>query len=241
MKLSIIIPTLNEEKLLPFLLKQLQDIKKTYPETEVIISDGGSKDSTLNIAQNYNCKIVKDDSETGNIASGRNYGAAHSSGEVLLFINADIRFQKPAIFFDYIYKNFPYSGFAAMTCFVKTFPEESRVQDQIFHSFYNAYFILLNRIGIGMGRGECQVVKREIFNNVGGYNIHLAAGEDFDLFRRIKNNGNKILFHRGFIVYESPRRYRKLGYLGVASLWTKNAVSILLKNKSLSKVWEQVR
>lgn len=241
MKLSVIIPTLNEEKLLPFLLNQLRDIQKSCPETEIIISDGGSQDLTLSIAKDFNCTIVSDDAEKGNIASGRNFGASHSTGEVLLFINADIRFQNPASFFEYTYNRFSSEEYAAMTCFVKTFPEESRIQDQLFHSFYNAYFILLNLIGIGMGRGECQVVKREVFNSVGGYNTHLAAGEDFDLFRRIKNSGHKILFNRRFTVFESPRRYRKLGYLGVASLWTKNAVSILLKNKSISKVWEQVR
>ncbi len=220
---------------------QLQEIKKKYPDVEIIISDGGSKDKTLTIAHEFGCTIVKDEAIKGNIASGRNYGAVHSKGDVLLFINADIRFQNPATFFDYTFNNFSSSIFAAMTCYVRTFPEESRLADEIFHTFYNAYFIFLNRIGIGMGRGECQVVKRNIFNEVGGYNTQLAAGEDFDLFRRIRNSGQKILFNRNFIVYESPRRYRKLGYLGVASLWTKNAVSILLKNKSISKVWEQVR
>lgn len=241
MKLSIIIPTLNEEKLLPFLLNQLQDIKKEYTETEIIISDGGSKDKTLLIAEEFGCTIVTDDTAKGNIASGRNFGAAHSSGDVLLFINADIRFQNPLAFFDYTYNKFSSSGFAAMTCYVRTFPEESRLADDVFHSFYNAYFIFLNLIGIGMGRGECQVVKRDVFNSVNGYNTLLAAGEDFDLFRRIKNAGHKIFFNKNYTVFESPRRYRKLGYFGVASLWTKNAVSILLKNKSISKVWEQVR
>ncbi|MCK6613055.1 MAG: glycosyltransferase [Ignavibacteriaceae bacterium] len=241
MKLSIVIPTLNEEKLLPVLLSQLQDVRRKYSNTEIIVSDGGSKDNTLQIAKEFECKIVNDNSVNGNIASGRNFGAAHSSGDILLFINADIRFKSPESFFDYAYNQFLTTGCAAMTCYVTTFPEESRIADKLFHTFYNAYFILLNKIGVGMGRGECQLVKKDIFESVGGYNIHLAAGEDFDLFRRIKNSGNKILFNTGFTVFESPRRYRKLGYIGVALLWTKNAVSILLKNKSISKVWEQVR
>ena len=52
-KISIIIPTLNEEKLITQTLKQFDcDIKKNFG-LEVIVSDGGSTDSTLEIARNY--------------------------------------------------------------------------------------------------------------------------------------------------------------------------------------------
>jgi len=51
LRYSIIIPTLNEEKLLPNLLKLLshQELKKKY-DYEIIVSDGGSKDCTIEIA-----------------------------------------------------------------------------------------------------------------------------------------------------------------------------------------------
>jgi hypothetical protein len=98
----------------------------------------------------------------------------------------------------------------------------------------------LNIFGVGMGRGECQIVKREAFERVGGYNKKMAAGEDFDLYKRIKKNGN-ILFTRKLTVYESPRRYRKIGYLAVTWSWIENAVSVILKNKSIANEWEQVR
>ncbi len=70
--------------------------------------------------------------------------------------------------------------------------------------------------------------------------LSLSAGEDFDLFKRIRKHG-KILFANNLCVYESPRRYRKLGYSGVTWSWIKNSISIIFKNKSLSKEWEQVR
>jgi GT2 family glycosyltransferase len=91
-----------------------------------------------------------------------------------------------------------------------------------------------------MGRGECQIVRKSIFKKVNGNNEKLAAGEDFDLFRRIKKHGN-ILFTDKIEVYESPRRYRKLGYVGVSWSWAKNGLSVLFKNRSISKEWEQVR
>jgi len=99
---------------------------------------------------------------------------------------------------------------------------------------------MLNSVGMGMGRGECQVVRKDIFNKVGGNRENLTAGEDFDLFKRIRRHG-KILFAKELCIYESPRRYRKIGYWNVTALWFKNSVSVVLKKKSLSREWEQVR
>ena len=57
MNLSFIIPTLNEERTL--LLNQvfLKKIRK-YLNAELIVVDGGSHDSTVNIAKTLSCKAV---------------------------------------------------------------------------------------------------------------------------------------------------------------------------------------
>jgi len=93
---------------------------------------------------------------------------------------------------------------------------------------------------MGMGRGECHIVKRSLFEMVKGYNETLAAGEDFDLYRRIKRFG-KIKYLNDIIIYESPRRYRKYGYAKVFMDWSKNAISVVMKNRSVSDVWDAVR
>ncbi len=242
MKYSIIIPTLNEEKLLPNLLKQLSDlnIKKKY-DYEVIVSDGGSNDHTVDIALEFADTVkVHLDNCKQNIASGRNYGASFAQGEVLIFINGDILIPHLEDFFNFINNKFFSSNYLAMTCKVKVFPEEEILSDKIFHFIYNSYFRLLNNIGVGMGRGECQIIRKNVFQNVNGYNEKLAAGEDFDIFRNIRKLG-KVLYTMDICVYESPRRFRKLGYKNVTLSWLRNGFSVFLKNKSISKEWEQVR
>jgi len=241
-KYSIIIPTMNEEKLLPQLLEQfsLSELRDKY-SIEIILSDGGSRDNTINFALPFVDKIkIHTDNFRQNIASGRNDGAMLADGDVLVFLNADVVFDNILEFFNYLDEYFIPSEYSGMACNVKIFKDEEIFADRIFHGFYNWYFKLMNVCGMGMGRGECQVVRRKVFEEMNGYNSMLAAGEDFDLFRRIRKR-SKILFANNIFVYESPRRYRKYGYLNVTSSWFLNSVSVVLKNKSLSKIWEQVR
>jgi glycosyltransferase involved in cell wall biosynthesis len=242
LKYSIIIPTLNEEKLLPKLLKQIADpeLMRKY-DYEIIISDGGSSDNTLDIARKFTDKIIlKQDNNFQNIAMGRNIGALSANGEILVFLNGDIVINDPKFFFHYLEKFFQNSKYLAFTCFVWIYPEEEKISDKIFHSIYNIYFFLLNYVGVGMGRGECQVIRKDIFLKVGGYNEQCAAGEDFELYKRIRKLGN-ILFSKNVCVYESPRRFRRFGYLGVSVSWIFNSFSVIFKKRSMHSHWEQVR
>jgi hypothetical protein len=127
-----------------------------------------------------------------------------------------------------------------MTCCVKVFPHEQKLIDVIFQSFYNYYFHALNIIGMGMGRGECHIIRKSIFEEFDGYNENLAAGEDFDLFRRIRKK-YKIFFARNLVVFESPRRYRKLGHFRIFFTWLINSIYIIFGNSSKSTEWKQVR
>ncbi|MCK7523030.1 MAG: glycosyltransferase [Ignavibacteriales bacterium] len=116
LKYSIIIPTLNEEALLPKLLNQLNDkILKSNYDYEIIISDGGSKDKTLEISRKLADKIIPNQEQgSQNIATGRNIGAKSASGEILIFLNGDVVLNDAFYFFDYLEKRFinsKYHGF----------------------------------------------------------------------------------------------------------------------------------
>ena len=85
-KISIIIPTINEANNLPLLLSDLSIIHK---EGEIIIVDGGSQDSTIDIANIYGAKVYK--SKERNRGLQLNMGAKNSKGEWLIFLHADTR------------------------------------------------------------------------------------------------------------------------------------------------------
>jgi len=242
-KISIIIPTLFEEELLANLLKQFSQPLKTQYDFEVIVSDGGSKDKTVEIAKQYADKVVENTSGTKqNISYGRNNGANVASGDIFVFLNADCMPDNFEIFFSEIL-DFANSkkNISAIACAVKAFADSEKFIDKIFYFLHNHYVYFLNILGVGMGRGECQIVRREMFEKVGGYNPHLVASEDFDLYRRITKNGGKILFSRKILINESPRRFRKYGYLKTLWYWTLNSLTVIFFNKSISKEWEPVR
>lgn len=112
--------------------------------------------------------------------------------------------------------------------------------DTVVHTIFNWYVWLLNSLRIGAGRGECQVVRRDVYLAVGGYRIGLAAGEDFDLFARISRTA-RVRFAWEVLVYESPRRFRKFGYFRILYWWAVNALSVLFRGRSSSDEWEPVR
>jgi glycosyltransferase involved in cell wall biosynthesis len=87
-KISVIIPTLNEEKYIGNLFKSLQ--KQEYRDFEVIIVDGGSTDGTVDMsgAFGYKTIIVPRLKEY----AARNKASEMAQGEILLFSAADVVF-----------------------------------------------------------------------------------------------------------------------------------------------------
>lgn len=239
--ISIIIPALNEEKLIERTLKQFTKEVRIRYDLEIIVSDGGSKDSTRAIAGKYADRIVEySESFPQNISQGRNAGAMDSQRDVLIFLNADTLIKNPDLFFTELTKDISDENIAAVACTIEVFPDERKLSDTLFHGFYNNYTAMLNKFFMGMGRGECHIIHRKNFFRVNGYDEKLAAGEDFDLYKRLRKFG-KIKFRRDLVIFESPRRYRKLGYPRVIWDWGKNSVSVFLFKKSISKEWKAVR
>lgn len=82
-KYSIVIPTYNEEY---FIEKNLESLKKFKNNFEIIVSDGGSIDNTIEICRREKVVLVKSGKGRGNQL---NEGAKAATGEILLFLHAD--------------------------------------------------------------------------------------------------------------------------------------------------------
>ena len=240
-RISIIIPTLQEESCIGRTLGQFTHELRQKHNLEIIVSDGGSTDCTVGIARSCADSVLERDPKAReNISIGRNHGARASHGDILVFINADVIIERPEEFIDTIVHTIEQPAVAAVTCNVLIYPEEENLVDRLFHRFFNWYFWLLNVFGIGMGRGECHVMRRDVFRCIGEYNEALAAGEDYELYHRLRQTG-EIAFLRSINVFESPRRYRKFGYFYITFLWLLNGIWVLLFKRSFVEEWKPVR
>ncbi|MGB3633534.1 MAG: TIGR04283 family arsenosugar biosynthesis glycosyltransferase [Rubrobacteraceae bacterium] len=83
MKISTIIPTLNESQNLERLLTRLEAIPGIH---EVVIADGGSTDGTQELATRCACLTVSDSGRGMQLRAG----ARVATGDVLLFLHADV-------------------------------------------------------------------------------------------------------------------------------------------------------
>ena len=242
---SVIIPTLNEEKTLAGVLEPLWRAVNRCG-IELIVSDGGSQDGTLGLALGLADHVVTHEGiERQTIAAGRNAGARRAGGDVLLFFNADVGF--PSDIEAFLIELIDAARTAgAATCRVAVDPADARWDDRVVLGICNALFWGWNRIGLGMGRGECHAIRRDLFERLGGYNEGLVAGEDFDLFRRVAGVARRegaprirFLWHR--VVYEDPRRYRQRGYLRTMLDWLLNSISVSFRGRSHSRTWDAIR
>lgn len=84
-KVSIIIPTLNSEKVLSRCLKSI--ISQTYEHFEILIIDGGSGDATLKIAKKYHCRIINNPLKTAE--AGKAIGLKNAKGDFIALIDSD--------------------------------------------------------------------------------------------------------------------------------------------------------
>lgn len=90
MKISVIIPTFNEEKVIGECLTSLA--KQTDKDIEIIVVDDGSSDRTKEIVQGFSVKLLEQKHQGPGLA--RNLGAAKANGEILVFVDADMTFDK---------------------------------------------------------------------------------------------------------------------------------------------------
>jgi glycosyltransferase involved in cell wall biosynthesis len=237
--ISIIIPTLNEEKIIEKTLSFLVDLPKN--EFEIIVSDGESRDNTIKLAKKYADKVVILKNEH-TIAGGRNFGAKNAKGDFFVFIDADVFVYDALNFFRKALAEFEKNkNLVALTVKLKVLPENETLADKFFHFLINfIHWFGCNILNLGNASGEFQMIKKEAFWKVGGYNEKLVVSEDNDLFFRLSRIG-KVKTIWSLTVFHTGRRIHKEGWLKILYLWLRNFFTVVLFKKSFSKKWHEVR
>jgi len=181
MDFTIIIPTFNSEKYIKECLTSIFEVDYVKSEFEVILVDGGSTDSTLNIISEFDDAILVHSSNIS-ISNSRNLGVSQSTGDNLVFIDSDCIVDKNLL--------------------KKTKDHLQRYA--CYGSFYRAYekhgwiakaWLIVEQKPDGIVKwipSGTLAVSKKSYTDINGFNEALQVEEDEDFCHRIRMNGGEV-------------------------------------------------
>ncbi|MDE3164371.1 MAG: TIGR04283 family arsenosugar biosynthesis glycosyltransferase [Acidobacteriota bacterium] len=223
MRISIIVPTYNEETTIAELMENLASLGAW----EIVVADGGSEDRTRDLAAARGRVLL--------VPAGRaiqmNAGAKASSGDVLLFLHADVRLEP-----------------SALTAVVKAMEDQALVGGN-FDIRYDGRdlaawaFTTINRgrRRWGIFYGDSGIFcRRDVFERLGGYR-EWPIMEDYEFARRLWKDGKVALLDEP--IWVSARRWRNSGLL--PTLWSWFLIQALylagVAPAKLSRLYRRIR
>jgi len=196
MMFSIIIPTLNEERVLSKNTLFFKKIKDKL-NAEIIVVDGGSDDATIHVAKSFSCKLVKSNPSR---SKQQNIGANYAAGDFLIFMHADTIISDEAIkYIEMLTKDFIWGFFKVSLNLNKT---KYKVLSYLIN--------LRSRIFNYATGDQVLIIQKNFFiKNKGFKNIYLM--EDIELTNRIKRIKKPTLINE--YAFTSARRWEAKGFI----------------------------
>jgi glycosyltransferase involved in cell wall biosynthesis len=197
-KISVIIPTLEEEEVLGSLLEDLR--RQSKPPAQVFVVDAYSSDATPDIAQRFGATLLR---AAPPLANQRNAGGRRASGDLLVFLDADVRL--PRDFLENFETEF-YRRELDLACSLYV-PHDSTYPVHLFHAALNRLLMLFERL-LPSGGGSCIAVRRRVFMESSGFDPELKF-DDIELIRRLARSNRFGVVREPIFV--SDRRFRRFG------------------------------
>ena len=191
MKVSIVIPAFNEERLLPQSLAAIKAASSAFAAagwtTEVVVCDNNSTDRTGEIAAAAGAIVVFE--PINQIGRARNTGASRASGDWLLFVDAD-SFPSTELFASVV------TAIGGGSCVAGG----STVGVDLEGFAYAAGIGWWNFVSrtLKWAAGSFIFCETAVFREVGGFTERLYAAEEIDLFRRLKRLARQR--HRSIVI-----------------------------------------
>jgi glycosyltransferase involved in cell wall biosynthesis len=220
---SIIIPTRNSSKYLDEVLMSIK--KQTYENIEIILVDCDSTDNTKMIASKYTDKVIEFKKKGDHRSEQKNFGVKSAKGEYVVCLDSDAELTENIIL------ECVELGENGVDMVI--IPERHKGQ-----GFWAKSKALERECYLGDDTIECPwFFSRETFLLVGGYNEEMLAGEDWDLFNKLRLKGYKHARCASFINHNIGR-LRFFNYVNKKRYYGRNIVKFVNKNvgNSIKKI-----
>ena len=208
MKISVVVPAFNEERLLPGSLSSIraamEGIVRRGWESELIVCDNNSTDRTAEIAKGAGAQVVFE--PVNQIGRARNTGAACARGDWIFFVDAD---SNPSAELFLEAADAIRAGCLAGGSTVRY--EAAHPSVALLTGIWNA----VSRIN-KWAAGSFIFCEAAAFRETGGFSEELYASEEIDLFRRLKRLARRdrrtiVILHRNPL-HTSDRKMRLYGW-----------------------------
>ena len=230
MKISVIIPTFNEETTIE---KTLAAISRLVNVDEIIIVDGGSADKTAERIENFETvkeiKLVR--TKDSNRGMQLHEGTKYATGEILWFIHADTRPKQGSA--GQIKKNLRFDEIVGGN-FEIVFSG-----DKFWARFLTWLYPLLQVIGLVYG-DSAFFVRRSLYEDIGGFRS-FPIFEDVELYKRLKKKGRFVTIKMP--VTTSSRRFDDHSFIWTFTKWSirQGLYWIGVSPHYLGKTYKQIR
>jgi glycosyltransferase involved in cell wall biosynthesis len=221
MRISVVVPAFNEERLLPESLASIRAAMASFGalgwESELIVCDNNSTDRTAEIARSAGAQVVFE--PVNQISRARNTGAACACGDWIFFVDAD---------------STPGAGLfleAAEAIRAGCLAGGSTVTHEDPHPgvvLVAGIWNLVSRTA-KWAAGSFIFCEAAAFREAGGFSEELYASEEIDLFRRLKRLARRdkraiVILHRHPLL-TSDRKLRLYGWGELFRFLAKTVVS----------------
>ena len=224
-KITIVVPCKNEENYIAHLLMHLR--QQSIGNTRIIIADC-STDNTREVIQIMKGELNVEIIDGGPVSLAKNNGARLVTTPYIMFIDADVRFFKDNVIQDAVdaieSKNLDLIGLK-----IKCYDRDPRAK---------LGFIIFNTINHAMkyfspfAVGAFMLTRRDRFEEFGGFPEKFSTSEDYFLSRKYSPRKFRIVKHH---FGQDSRRFKKMGYLGMAKYLVKNFI-----NRNNKAYWDSL-
>ena len=224
-KITIVVPCKNEEDYIHHLLDALR--LQYIGDTRVIIADC-STDNTRKVIKDNSYSLNVEIIDGGPVSIAKNNGAKLVTTPYILFIDADVRFFKNDVIKDAVdlmeSKQLDLVGLN-----IKSYDNDIRAS--IGFTIFNIINHILKYFS-PFAIGAFMLTRRDKFEELGGFPEKTVTSEDYFLSRMYSPKKFRIAGH---YFGQDSRRFKKMGYFGMATYLIKNFI-----NRNNKKYWDSL-
>ena len=201
MKITVIIPALNEEKLLPATLERIKHLNR--PPDEIVVVDGESTDKTVEIAKSSGARVVVGHRRT--IGYARQVGLEAASGDAVAYTDADTL--PPLNWLNQIETTLTKPGVSACYGDYRVYRTGSKGLFYIyFINYINPVICLIgSKFGLHLGGGQNIAFWKKKGIKAGGFPVNFRSVEDYEMLRRLSTVGKVIYLPRNYVTSSGRR------------------------------------